>query len=263
MIKAAFFDIDGTLVSFRTHVVPQSAKEALDRLRSRGVKLFISSGRHMSSIDNLGDLRFDGYVTVNGGMTFLGKELIDHNPIDRDDVLAMLSMLYGGNSVPFPVCFVLKDRLVMDFTNAESDELFNMLKFSRIPPRDDLRRFANEDVYQMISFFPPAKDAEMFALMPHCQSARWSDIFTDVVPMGQSKIRGMQSLGRMLGFNLEEVVSFGDGGNDVEMLYNSAIGVAMGNASSEVKRMADWVVPSVDDDGIAWAVERLFADKFI
>ena len=70
MIKAAFFDIDGTLVSFNTHKIPDSSLDALKRLREAGVRLFIASGRHRASMDKIepyADL-FDGYVMVNGGL---------------------------------------------------------------------------------------------------------------------------------------------------------------------------------------------------
>ena len=57
MVKAIFFDIDGTLVSFKTHEVPRSTIDALDILRKKGIKVFIATGRHYSSINNLGDLK--------------------------------------------------------------------------------------------------------------------------------------------------------------------------------------------------------------
>ena len=76
MIKAVFFDIDGTLVSFQTHTVPPSTVRASHLLREQGVNVFISTGRAMRSIDNLGDLSFDGYVTLNGGICYEGKERI-------------------------------------------------------------------------------------------------------------------------------------------------------------------------------------------
>ena len=66
MVKAIFFDIDGTLVSFKTHEVPRSTIDALDILRKKGIKVFIATGRHYSSINNLGNLTFDGYITLNG-----------------------------------------------------------------------------------------------------------------------------------------------------------------------------------------------------
>lgn len=66
MVKAIFFDIDGTLVSFETHKIPASTQEALKTLRDKGIKIFIATGRPQCLINNLGDLEFDGYITVNG-----------------------------------------------------------------------------------------------------------------------------------------------------------------------------------------------------
>ena len=65
-IKAVFFDIDGTLVSFASHAVPESARRAIERLRDRGVKVFISTGRLLRHTEVVGDIEVDGYVTVNG-----------------------------------------------------------------------------------------------------------------------------------------------------------------------------------------------------
>ena len=59
MVKAVFFDIDGTLVSFKTHEVPLSTVECLKALRSKGIKTFVSTGRMLGSINNFGDLQFD------------------------------------------------------------------------------------------------------------------------------------------------------------------------------------------------------------
>ena len=53
-IKAIFFDIDGTLVSFKTHRIPQSTLDAVAALRSRGIKVYIATGRPVPFIDNLG-----------------------------------------------------------------------------------------------------------------------------------------------------------------------------------------------------------------
>ena len=65
MIKAIFFDIDGTLVSFNTHKVSDSSKRAIKELKEKGIKVFIATGRIKLQINNLGDLKFDGYITAN------------------------------------------------------------------------------------------------------------------------------------------------------------------------------------------------------
>ena len=67
-IKALFFDIDGTLVSFQTHRIPQSTVEALEKAKLNGVKIYISTGRPIILITNLGQIEhlIDGYITTNG-----------------------------------------------------------------------------------------------------------------------------------------------------------------------------------------------------
>ncbi len=260
--KAAFFDIDGTLVSFRTHCIPESTKRAIATLRANGVKCFISSGRHLANIDNLGDLEFDGYVTVNGGMTYYNGELIDANPIAKEDISKTLDMIYPAASPrypsiePFAVSFVLKEGLVLNFHNDKTNEIFTNLNFDvEHLPVVDLRDYANTDVFQMISFFDIEAEKIIMKELSHCESQRWSPLFTDAVPIGQSKVRGIKRVCEIIGADASEIMAFGDGGNDVAMLRYAGLGVAMGNAVDAVKQQANIVCPSVDEDGIEWVVK--------
>jgi HAD superfamily hydrolase (TIGR01484 family) len=63
-IKAIFFDIDGTLVSFKTHKVPQETKDAIIQLRKQGIKVFVATGRMLPMVKVLDDIEFDGYVAA-------------------------------------------------------------------------------------------------------------------------------------------------------------------------------------------------------
>ena len=56
MISALFFDIDGTLVSFKTHRVPVSAIEALEKAKAKGIGIYISTGRPLPLINNLSEI---------------------------------------------------------------------------------------------------------------------------------------------------------------------------------------------------------------
>ena len=75
MIKALFFDIDGTLVSFKTHEIPVSTIEALTAAKAKGIHIFISTGRPRVIINNLSALQernlIDGYITMNGAYCFV------------------------------------------------------------------------------------------------------------------------------------------------------------------------------------------------
>lgn len=102
MTKALFFDIDGTLVSFETHMIPQSTVDALTEAKARGVEIYISTGRPYPIINNIGQIShlIDGYITTNGAYCFIGDEVISCDPIPDGDVALVLekSMRMG-----FPV----------------------------------------------------------------------------------------------------------------------------------------------------------------
>ena len=77
MIKAAFFDVDGTLLSHKTKSVPQSAREAVAKLRAQGIKCVVATGRQIRQMRHLpvADIPFDGYITLNGQINALAAEV--------------------------------------------------------------------------------------------------------------------------------------------------------------------------------------------
>ena len=99
MIRSVFLDIDGTLVSFATHKIPQSAVDALAKAKANGVGIFISTGRPLPIINNLGAIShlIDGYITTNGAMGIVGGKAIFSTPIPQDDVDALIDMGHGVN----------------------------------------------------------------------------------------------------------------------------------------------------------------------
>ena len=253
MVKAIFFDIDGTLVSFKTHEVPRSTIDALDILRKKGIKVFIATGRHYSSINNLGDLKFDGYVTLNGVYCFAGEDKViyKHSIPDRD-IDALIRYLETEES--FPCAFVQEKEIFMNYKDETVEEIFNMLNFPE-PPIRPLSEMKGKTVYQLVSFFTAEQEKKIMSILSHCESTRWNPLFTDVVPAGSSKRIGIDKMLEYFKIPLNECMAFGDGGNDVAMLQHAGIGVAMGNADDDVKQYADYVTDSVDEDGIFKALK--------
>ena len=85
MIKAIFFDIDGTLLSHQIGDVPASTKDAIRQLKEKGIKIFAATGRHMSQLEKLPvkGLPFDGYVTLNGQICMdANKTIVYDVPIE-------------------------------------------------------------------------------------------------------------------------------------------------------------------------------------
>lgn len=254
MIKAVFFDIDGTLVSFKTHEVSQSTIESLALLKKKGIKVFIATGRHLKAINNLGTLQFDGYVTLNGGYCLVGTdEVIYKHSISDRDVEALIR--YQEKEETFPCAFVQENQIYMNYKDESVEHIFQLLNFPE-PPARPLNEMKGQTIYQLIAFFTAEQEKRIMKVLPHCESTRWNPLFTDVVPAGSSKSVGIDKMLTYFGIDLSECMAFGDGGNDISMLGHVGLGVAMGNAADEVKEAARYVTETVDEDGIFKALKH-------
>lgn len=254
MIKAIFLDIDGTLVSFKTHRIPQSTIDALSKARRRGVKVFIATGRPLPFVNNLDGLEYDGIMTVNGANCQIdGGRLLCHNPISRGDLMRLMEYY---KIHPFPIAFASNTDVFMTMSSEEVGDVFELLNLDapRTAPIDEC---LNMDVMQIIGFFNTDEETVLMRdVLTGCAVQRWHSKFADVISAGNNKARGIDTMIGYYGISLDETMAFGDGGNDKEMLRHVRFGVAMGNARSEVKEVAHYVTQSVDNDGIALALQK-------
>lgn len=258
MIKALFFDIDGTLVSFDTHEIPASAIEAIATAKAKGIKIFIATGRPKAIINNLSALQsrhlIDGYVTMNGGYCFVDDEVIYKKSIPPEDVRTLAHLSDEKN---FPCVFVTEHTIAVCNPNELVNKIFNEFLHVGLIPEKPTDEVTGNEIFQMTPFITAGEEKEILSLLPHCASGRWFPAFTDVVSTGISKQKGIDEMIRHFGIPLEATMAFGDGGNDIPMLRHAAVGVAMGNASQEVQQSADYVTATVDDDGI-WKAMKHF-----
>ena len=252
MIKAIFFDIDGTLLSYGTHRVLPSTIDAFDILRRKGIKTVISSGRPLMLIPQM-PVDFDGYITVNGGYCFVGNQVLLRNAIDSDDSLRWLDYVEKNDLTT--MCFTEREMFINRIDHV-AEAMRNQLGFE-MPPVLPLSEMRGRETYQFIAVQPAEKDAEVLGTLSHCRMPRWHPLFTDLIPEGSSKAVGIECLLKHFDIRREETMAFGDGANDIEMLDYVGTGVAMGNAADIVKAHADYVTDSSDDDGIANALTRL------
>ena len=102
MIRAAFFDVDGTLFSHRTNSVPASTQKALGELRRRGIIVGLATGRSLWEIRQvpLGDLAFDVLLTLNGNLVLDGEgRRLFGNPLTGEALSSVLG-LFEDENVP-------------------------------------------------------------------------------------------------------------------------------------------------------------------
>lgn len=254
MIKAVFFDIDGTIVSMITHEMPASTKEALYSLKEKGIKLFISSGRPPMHIQllckDLQEFPWDGMVLLNGQYcTDENGQVFFDLPLPEEGLKELVPWL--KESADFSCVFYeLEHSYDIRFNQSMFDYLNAIGRLDQMPQTEDPVRSYTHKTYQICPYIPPEADEEFLKHAPGMASARWTPNFADIIPAGGGKKEGLRHMLERHGLSRSECMSFGDGGNDISMLDYAQIGVAMGNADDEVKSHADYVTDTCENDGI-------------
>ena len=256
MIKALFFDIDGTLVSFNTHKVAQSTIDGLNIAKERGIKIFISTGRPLSFINKLEDIEhlIDGYITTNGSYNFMGKSVISMHSIPKEEVLTLVDYL---NKHEYPAILVGTDNTAVINHKPIVDRIvIDTLNITNIDFSITAETVLQQDILQITPFITQEQQDIIMPQIPHCASERWHPEFIDTVNKQASKGKALSDIVAYNDLLISETMAFGDGGNDISMLLKAGVGVAMGNANDNVKAMANYVTSSADDDGIYKALKH-------
>lgn len=257
MTKALFLDVDGTLVSFDTHRIPQSAITAIRQAHDNGVKIIIATGRCRRIINNLGEIEpyIDGYSCTNGAFNIIGNKEVSFYPIEKDDVMKVLARAHKENVA----CIVSGKQNVTCVNRNEIFhkvfvEMHNIQYFAgELPSLDTV---LSEGVSEFTPFFPKQIEAELMDELDNCESSRWYPAFMDITRKGVNKGLAINDVAKFLGISVSETMAIGDGDNDVPMLKAAGIGIAMGNSSDDVKSHADYVTDHIDDDGLWKALKR-------
>ncbi len=252
-IKAVFFDIDGTLVSFSTHTVPESARRAIEKLRDNGVKVFIATGRLLRHTEVVSDIEVDGYITVNGSYCLTASGDVIFEQSFPKDVVARIFALekeYG-----FSMELMTHENIYVEHITPEVQKAIDMVNI--VPEIAPLREIADKQkVFQVCPYISRELEQEILPQLPECVGSRWTELFMDVNMRGIDKSIAARKVMEYYGFSMEESMAFGDGGNDVPLVRDVGLGVAMGNACDELKSVADYVTESVDEDGIEKALQH-------
>lgn len=252
MARIAFFDIDGTLVSFKTHEIPTSTRCALTRLREQGVVTVLATGRPVYQIPPRFSEGFDAYITMNGQLCYDERGVFRSVPLDDADVRAIVGKVRAG---AFDVLVLQRESA---FACRLTDRVREVARNAGLEyAAGEIDRALEAPVYQMCAFVDPGREDEVLAGTAHLATTRWTNLFCDVVPQAGGKDYGVRAVLERYGFTAEDAVAFGDGENDLSMFGAVGTSVAMGNAWDSVKEQATYVTTSVDDDGIWNACEKL------
>lgn len=251
MVKAIFFDVDGTLISHSKKTVPAETRAALDQLSEKGIKRIVATGRHMMELSMLPvkDIDFDAYITLNGQLCLDGQgNVVSGNPITGESKARILQLFQNRT---LPIVLVEKDSMYINFINQH----VKIAQEAVSTPIPRVSAYTGNEIYLAVAYLEREKD--LSGQLPGCAITRWNDYAVDIISSSGGKVAGIKEYLKINHLKQEETMAFGDGENDMDMLEYVHIGVAMGNADDCVKEIADYITCPVDNGGIMDALAAL------
>ncbi|MGX6445738.1 HAD family hydrolase [Neobacillus sp. K501] len=257
-VRAIFIDMDGTLLK-ASNIISRRNMEAIHKLMNRGVKVFLATGRHYEVT-----APYHKEMGLQTPMICLNGAAIHHaegRTLHTQTVKLNEERFHHITAENF--CNVMIHTADGLYCKEMNEEIDYWTKVGQIPPLyiGDLRQANYQDVLKY-SVRTGAPCHELSALFKNeAEVINWNDGFEILAP-NVSKWSGIKKLLRAYRMSTNEVVAIGDGPNDIEMLRNVGTGVAMGNASEEVKAAADFVTGHHENDGLAEFIERYLLKSY-
>ena len=256
--KIVFFDIDDTLYRKYTDTLRPSVKIAVEALRGKGILTALATGRSLATIPDkvkhmAGETGMDALVTINGQFALLNGKVVREIPMDVGQMSRACSFLDG---LGMDYAFVGGGGIAVSSLSGRVCRALNRIADNFFEERD---YFLRNPVYQMLVFADCWEMADLSAFLhqEELKTVRWHEEAVDLLPAGMSKTDGIRSVVEALGWGMADVMAFGDGLNDVEMLSEVGFGVAMGNGEQAAKEAAKYVCPGVDEDGVLRGLQDL------
>jgi len=245
-IKIVFFDIDGTLFKLHTNEMSSKTLETLQKLHENGIRICIATGRSPMGLPKFEGIKFDAYLTYNGSYCYSDDITIFSNSIEKDDVK---QILHNATRMGKPVTVALKSEML---SNGVDDDLktYMAVENLNLEVSDDFEEKVEGEVFQVMLACRPEEYDAILKNVKHSKIATWWDKAIDIIPANGGKGMGIASMLEYYGIDKSEALAFGDGNNDIEMLQAVGTGVAMGNASEDLKVIADDICKDVSEDGI-------------
>lgn len=257
-------DLDGTLTN-RDKVITPKTKKALMEIQERGKKIVLASGRPTDGVMPLArELRLEKYgsyiLSFNGGMITncrTGEVVFSRLlPVEANAKII-------GLAEEERVTILTYDGHTLITNDAESpySKLKNKINSMEVRQIDDLKSYVTYPVPKFLMM----DDGDYLAMVePRVKAAmgknfsiyRSEPFFLEILPRGIDKAQSLARLLEILGLDKERMIACGDGYNDLTMIKFAGLGVAMENAVLPVRKAADYITMSNNDDGIAHVVEK-------
>lgn len=269
--KLLAINIDGTLLQSNGRI-HKSTKEAVDYVQEKGIYVTLVTTRSFSSAKKVAKaLKLESKIITHRG-AYIADELdkaILANRIPEDITFEIVRLLEG---------FQCQIRIVHEkYSLANKLKTANNLLAKTVINSGDPLHYPQQFVDSISDtimeepssppnievYFDEKRDlqdakAAIESMFSEVVPIVTNDLRIDIVPQGTSKWNGLLYLGEKLGIKRSEMVAIGDSLDDLEMIEEVGLGVAMGNAPAELKKAADWITRSNNEQGVGYMVKEHF-----
>ena len=278
-VRIVALDLDGTLLDSQKRL-SDANRAALGKAAAKGVLIVPTTGRFFGMMPpSVRDLPFVRYaITINGAQVYdreTDTALVrDEIPLDMAlgimETLDRHDVIYDCYRQNWGWMTAALQEKAADY--ATNEHYLKMVREFRKPVPElkaHLRATAGDGDVQKIMLFAPNSQVsglasevlepirrEMAAKFPEIKvtASTWNNIELNIKTA--HKGNALRRFAEHLGLTLDNCMAFGDGMNDFTMVEAAGLGVAMSNAEPEVKRVAKWIAPSNDEDGVAAGLEK-------
>lgn len=262
-IKLIAIDLDGTLLNSQ-HTLTERTEKAIQAARAQGIQIILATGKTRSSaLSVIAKLNLDTPgIYVQGLVTHDGDGSIRHQSTLKPEIARQVMTFAEDRG--FSLIAYSGTAIYVRQRNKDVDVL---LEYGEVEPKvvGPLQNLLGRMAINKIAAIHVADERRVTAL-------RWQlgmqlngtsrlmqagvPTMLEVLPPGGSKGAALKVLLKDLNIPTSQVMAIGDGENDIDMIQQARIGVAVGNAGQKVKEAADQVVASNDEDGVAEAIEK-------
>ena len=291
MYKLIAIDLDGTMLN-KYGIITQNTKDIIKKVQEKGIEIIIASGRTINSVKNFSkEINSKNYfISGNGAITYDIKndKILYENVLSKNKVLQVIKIceensiyysVYTENGIitknlNFNTLYYYKENLnkeEKDKTNInivqdiykyidEKDE-----KILKIMICDD-----NQSVFKSIlKKLGEITDIEILEvshmsrklIKQGTEEIALEYFYTEITSKNVDKWNALEKLIELLNITKEEVITIGDNANDIKMIKNAGLGIAMGESAPYVKEQANIVAESNDNDGVAMFLKQYFLDN--
>jgi len=261
--KLIGIDMDGTLLNSK-HTLSEENKSAIEKAREVGLSVVITTGRPLSGVETVLESlemnREDDYIILYNGALILrasDRKILSESRISLDEVkkLEDYAAIVGVQMhiVTENACISACENKYGRYEAELNGMNFRVQNYNELPKTTKIYKVMFSEESEVLK---ERMSDVTNPLISSYETSMSAPFYVDFLKKGVNKGHGIKWLSQHIDVKQSQVICIGDAGNDLSMIRYASLGVAMGNASLELRKHADYITLSNDENGVAHVIQR-------